>query len=808
MMRGAACLVILLSLAFSGTRLAGGAPPEAPSAPAPTPKVPSPQTPPAKPEPAPKAAPAEKPKEPAKPQPAPKPIPPQPAPPATPEPPPKAPPPEKPQLPPKLRTSFAEDVMPLVNRLGCNTVACHAAAKGKGGLRLSMFGADPRFDYDAIVRMAKGRRIDRLQPARSLFLQKAVGELSHGGGKRLDVASPEYGILLAWLNDGAGMVDPSRPRVVSVRIVPEEQALEKGRSAALKAMAVFSDGSQKDVTRLAVFRSADVQVAPVDAGGNVKAEGTGQAAIVATYLRRSGVARIVVPQKLSVAFPEIAPNNKVDELVFAHLKKLGLPPSGVCSDEVFVRRVCLDLVGALPAPAEVRAFLDDKAPDKRVKLIDRLMAREDFADCWALKWGDLLRIKSEFPVRIWPKAAHTYYRWVRQSLLDNKPYDQFVRELVTASGSNFRCGNVNFFRANPIKDPQTIAESAALIFMGVRMGCARCHGHPTEDWTLDDNLGLAAFFGKVAFKPTQEWKEEIVYVNRKAALRHPQTKELVKPKYLGGESLEVAERDDPREKFADWLIRPENPYFARNIVNRAWFWFLGRGIVHEPDDLRPTNLPSNPELLAMLEKDFVANKYDLRHLFRLILSSKTYQLSSAPNEWNKDDAVHFSHFQIRRLTAEQLLDAIGQVTETSEPFASPIPEPYTQLPKGYRAVQLYDGDITAPFLELFGRAPRDTPYECERNLHTSLRQALHVINSDHVQNRIYSSPRLQRWFKDKKSDEDILDELYMIALCRAPKPEEKQKLLEFISQAKNQRVQAVQDAVWMVLNTKEFLFNH
>jgi hypothetical protein len=436
------------------------------------------------------------------------------------------------------------------------------------------------------------------------------------------------------------------------------------------------------------------------------------------------------------------------------------------------------------------------------------MESDDYADCWALKWGDLLRIKSEFPVRIWPKAAHTYYRWVRQSLADNKPYDQFVRELVTASGSNFRCGNVNFLRANPVKDPQTIAESAALIFMGVRLGCARCHGHPTESWSLEDNLAMAAFFGKVAFKPTQEWKEEIVYVNRKAAFRSPQSKEIVKPKYLDGETLEVPEQDDPREKFADWLIRPENPYFVKNIVNRVWFWFLGRGIVHEPDDLRPTNPPSNPELLAMLEKDFVAHKYDLKHLFRLVLNSKTYQLSSRPNEWNKDDAVHFSHFYLRRLSAEQLLDAIGQVTETSEPFASPIPEPYTRLPAGYRAVQLYDGDISAPFLELFGRPPRDTPYECDRNLHTSMRQALHMLNSDHVQNRINSSPRLQRWFQEKKTDEQIVDELYFVALCRPPKAEEKGKFLEFFGKAKNQRGQAVQDAVWAVINAKEFLFNH
>jgi hypothetical protein len=380
--------------------------------------------------------------------------------------------------------------------------------------------------------------------------------------------------------------------------------------------------------------------------------------------------------------------------------------------------------------------------------------------------------------------------------------------LLTATGSNFRCGAVNFVRANPSKDPQTMAESAALVFMGVRLCCARCHGHPTENWSLDDNLGLAAFFGKVAFKPTQEWKEEIVYVNRKGSLRHPQTKELVLPKYLGGQTAEVAAREDPRVKLADWLIRPENPYFARNIVNRAWFWFLGRGIVQEPDDLRPSNPPSNPELLAFLEQDFVQHQYDLRRLFRQILNSKTYQLSSKANAWNKDDVRHFSRFYLRRLSAEQLLDAIGQVTETSEPFASPIPEPYTRLPAGYRAVQLYDGDINAPFLELFGRPPRDTPYECERNLTPSMRQSLHMINSDHVQNRINSSPRLRRWLDQKKSDAAIVDELYLIALARPPRAEEKKGLLEFLAREPNQRTQALQDAVWTLINTKEFVLNH
>jgi hypothetical protein len=703
---------------------------------------------------------------------------------------------------------FTRDVMPVITRLGCSTVQCHGAAAGKGDLRLSLFGADPALDYDALTRAAGGRRIDRLEPLESLLLLKTTGAIPHEGAQPLRPEQPEYAVLVAWLKQNAPWGDADEPKLVSIKVSPKEQTLQKGATQQLATAAIYSDGSQRDVTRQAIYTSIDPKAASVDAAGQVRAEGCGDSVVVASYMRVSDAARVLIPRPLPQPFPQFQPNNRIDELVFADLKQLGIPPSEVCGDEALLRRVSLDLIGTLPTPDEVRAFLQDQEPAKRSKLIDRLMEREEFADYWALKWGDLLRIKSEFPVRLWPKGAQTYYRWVHQSIVENKPYDQFARELLTASGSNFRCGPVNFFRANPTKDPQTIAESTALIFLGVRLGCARCHGHPTENWNLDDDLGLAAFFSKVAFKATQEWKEEVVYVNRKAVLRHPWTKEILKPKYLGGDVVPVEDQKDARGKFVEWLVSPENPYFVKNIVNRVWSWFLGRGIIHEPDDLRPTNPPSHAALLEFLEQDFVAHKYDLRHLFRLVLSSKTYQLSSEPNEWNQDDLRHFSHFHLRRLTAEQLLDAIGQVTETSEPFNSPIPEPFTRLPAGYRAAQLYDGDINAPFLELFGRPPRDTPYECERNLGTSLRQALHLINSEHLQNKVNSSPRLQRWLKEKRSDEQIVDDLYLLALSRPPTPDEKQKLLAFLGEDPKQHTQAVQDAVWAVVNTKEFLFNH
>ncbi len=709
----------------------------------------------------------------------------------------------------KSAVSFVTDVMPVVDRLGCNSIQCHGSVKGKGGLRLSLFGGDPDRDYDALTKAAEGRRIDSMEPARSLVLLKATGAVKHGGAEKIRPDSADYRLLLAWIAGGAAKADEKAPKVVAVQVLPEEIVLSKGQTQQIRVTAIYADGTRKDVSVDAHYQSVDGKLASVDGGGKVKAEGFGQGAVFGKYLRQSGAARVVVPQPLPSGFPEVKPYNRIDELVLADLKKMGIPPSGLSTDQEFLRRVCLDVLGELPAPDAVRAFLASKDPLKRNKLIDELMEREEFAEYWALKWGDLLRIKSEFPVKVWPKGSHTYYQWVRRAIRENKPYDQFVRELLMASGSNFRHGEVNFFRANPSKDPQTIAESTAVVFMGIRIGCARCHAHPTESWTLEDNLGLAAFFSKVGFKSTTEWKEEIVYVNRKGALRRPRTGEIVKPKYFGGDVLEMENpEEDPRGKFVAWLIRPENPYFVKNIVNRVWSWFLGRGIIHEPDDLRPTNLPSNPQLLAFLEKDFVAHKYDLKYLFRQILQSRTYQLSSRVSALNKIDSAHFSHFYLRRLTAEELLDAISRITETFEPFFSPIPEPYTRLPQGYRSVQLYDGDITAPFLELFGRPSRDTPFECERNLETSMRQALHLINSEHIQSKINSGARLQRWLKEKTSDEQIVEELYLLSLARLPAPEEKKKLAGFLAEQSKQRTQAIQDVVWVILNSSEFLFNH
>ncbi len=915
---------------------------------------------------------------------------------------------------------FISHVMPLITKLGCNQTKCHGSLKGKSDFKLSMFGAEPAADYAALTKSAEGRRVNKVEPLKSLFLLKATASIPHKGKQRLQVGSPKYNTLAAWVAQGTPWAAETQPALVSVDVLPQEQILQKGKTGQISATATFADGTKKDVTRVAVYKSLEERVAVVDENGTITAADSGESAIVVTYMRRSAVTRAVVPQVLPAPFPQVAAKNKIDELVYAKLKKLGIPPSERCSDHVFVRRVFLDAIGTLPTPDEARAFLSDSDPQKRSKLIERLLDREEFVDFWALKWSDLLRIKTGVGV-VRPAAGKRYYEWVRESIAQNKPYDQFARELITASGSNYRYGATNFFMPVSNKDPQSFAEAAALIFMGARIGCARCHGDPRENWGLDDNLGLAAFFAQVKFKPTREWTEEIVYVSPKQVLRHPKTGEVVQPKFLDGAVVDLAalenaakeaetaaanakaaaaqaaaaqaaaaqaalakrqqatkakkkvddlvqkqqkpaetklaaaakaaadattakaaadkvladaqaattkaqQADDAAEKaakdaeakskavsrdaakseeekkkaaaeatakrkaadatktaltqakktqqqaqnnantaaqnltnaetrkksaeqaltnvknqvaaadkvgqaaekaakdaeaaaakakveadkapavqlaaekqaaakrkladekntadhrveFAQWLTSPENPWFARNIVNRIWYWLLGRGIVHEADDLRLTNPPENPELLQYLATELVNHKYDLKHIYRLILNSETYQRSSLPNRWNEKDRTHFSHYRVKRLGAEQLLDAVSEITETWERFVDRVAAPNVTLPSGYQAKQIPDGSIESPFLKLFGRAPRDTSFESQRTSTPSMPQALYLINSDQFQAKVVNSPRIKRLIQEKKSDAEVIDELYFVTLSRAPTQKQKKRVLEYV----------------------------
>ncbi|MCP4642945.1 MAG: DUF1553 domain-containing protein [bacterium] len=491
--------------------------------------------------------------------------------------------------------------------------------------------------------------------------------------------------------------------------------------------------------------------------------------------------------------PVVSLVNPIDELVSNALRERGIEPANLSSDEVFIRRVYLDVIGTLPQPGEVRAFLKDEKPDKRAKLVDRLLERDEFADYWTLKWCDLLRVKAEFPINLWPNGVQAYHRWIYAAVRDNMPYDQFVRELLTSSGSNFRVPPVNFYRAVQGHEPETIAGAVALTFMGTRL----------DTWSKSDRKNMADFFSRMAFKGTAEWKEEIVYLD-------PAPTKKLKIRFPDGDSVRIAAGEDPRVVFADWLITDDNPWFTRNIANRAWTWLVGRGIIHEPDDIRRDNPPSNPELLAYLEKELVDADYDLKHLFRLILNSRTYQQSSIPRSDHPDAEALFAHYAVRQLDAEVLIDALCLVFGSRESYSSPIPEPFTYVPEHQRTITLADGSITSPFLELFGRPSRDTGYESERNSNPTDPQRLHMLNSSHVQKKIMNSWRMRQLLKkaEKGGAPPVIREMYLIILSRFPTQEEMDITVAYAETGGVAPAQAAADLAWALINTKEFLCRH
>jgi hypothetical protein len=546
----------------------------------------------------------------------------------------------------------------------------------------------------------------------------------------------------------------------------------------------------------------------------------------------SGGASALDQNPFSAKSGAVTPANRIDEFVFERLKQKSITPADLCSDGVFVRRVYLDIIGTLPTADEARKFLEDKSPAKRSVLIDELLAKPEFADYWAMKWSDLLRVKSEFPINLWPNASQAYHRWLRASLRQNMPYDRFARELITASGSNFRTPQVNFYRALQNRDPQGVTKAVALIFMGSR----------AEKWPPERLAGTAVFFSKIGYKPTGEWKEEIVVFDPNkgktppapaapatpakppAASAKPSTTAAssapaasapaatgppaappapVVPLFPDGTPATIPADQDPRIVFADWLIRPENPWFSRQIVNRIWYWLLGRGIVHEPDDIRPGNSPQNPELLNWLAKELIDSKYDMKHIYRLILNSNTYQLSSVPKSQDPQAAANFACYPLRRLEAEVLIDAICQITGTTESYSSMIPEPYTFIPEDRRSIALPDGSITSPFLEMFGRPPRDTGLESERNNRMTAAQKLHLLNSSHIRQKIQQGPALRAILESGGDGAKTAEMLYLTILSRLPTDEEKYAVQEYCRSPGGG-----QTVAWALINTTEFLHRH
>jgi len=491
----------------------------------------------------------------------------------------------------------------------------------------------------------------------------------------------------------------------------------------------------------------------------------------------------------------LSPRTKVDRVVFARLRHEDIEVANLCSDPVFLRRVYLDVIGTLPRAEEAIAFLRDPSPKKRQELIELLLERDEFADYWAMKWCDLLRVKAEFPVNLWPNAVQAYYRWILTSLRENKPYDQFARELLTSSGSNFRDPPVNFYRSTQSKDPKELAQAVALTFMGVR----------ADKWPTDQLEGMAKFFSYIGYKRTAEWKEEIVFFDAQKLLEEgPQT-----AVFPDGTTVELTSDRDPRLVFADWLIDNRNPWFARNIANRAWFWLLGRGIVHEPDDVRDDNPPSNPRLLELLENVVTSSDYDLKELFREILNSKTYQLSSIPQSNDPEAETYFAYYPLRRLDAEVLADALCQITGTTEEYSSPIPEPFTWVPERRRSIALADGSITSTFLEMFGRPSRDTGLELESNNKPSARQRLHMLNSTHIQRKIQQSSELRELMKTSGgSQREAIVKLYLTILSRLPVEGEMRLVEQYAQTEEGQGQAALIDLAWTLFNSVEFLYRH
>jgi uncharacterized protein DUF1553/uncharacterized protein DUF1549 len=499
--------------------------------------------------------------------------------------------------------------------------------------------------------------------------------------------------------------------------------------------------------------------------------------------------RIVRPFEVSVPFIS---NNQIDDIVLASFKQNNIQPAPLCSDEVFIRRVFLDVIGSLPTSQETQRFFKDHGSNKRAFLIDYLLQREEFVDYWSLKWGDLLRVKSEFPINLWPNAVQAYNRWIHDSLSHNKPYNQFARELLTSSGSNFRTPAINFYRAIQGQDPSAIAAAVGLTFMGVR----------TENWPLKQRNGMEAFFSKVAYKKTAEWKEEIVYFD-------PTPSSPFEAIFPDGVKVTIASGEDPRHVFADWLITPDNPWFTRNIVNRVWAWLLGRGIIHEPDNIQPDASPALPELLTYLENKLIETKYDLRNLYRLILNSRIYQQSSIHPDAHPETENHCAFYHVRRLEAEVLIDAINQIFGEKESYSSAIPEPFTFIPEHHRTIELTDGSITSQFLEMFGRPSRDTGLESERNNQSSNAQRLHLLNSTHIQNKIDKSRRLKALLKNSKKDNRyIIKGIYFDILTRFPMPSELSKAEQYFRTGEVSQKQAAVDLAWALINTKEFSYRH
>jgi hypothetical protein len=703
--------------------------------------------------------------------------------------------------------SYRNDIVPLLSRAGCNMGACHGNSAGKGGFRLSLRGDDPDFDFLSLTRDLLGRRVSTAAPDRSLALLKPTGRLPHEGGIRFTADSAEARALREWIGTGASDDLATAPRLRTLRVTPSESINSTPhRTEQLRVMADFSDGSTRDVTRLAAFDLSDPTLAEVSATGLVHARGPCELAVAVRYLRGRGVSRIAfLADRPGFVWSGPSPFNAVDDQVFSKLRMLKINPSAPAADQVFLRRAYLDAIGRLPAPAETRAFLADRDARKRSKLIDGLLDRPEFADFWALKWADLLRNEEK---TMGSKGVWVFQRWLRDQLAAGVPLDEMVRRIVAARGSTWTNPPSSFHRTN--RDPTTAAEAVAQVFLGIRIQCARCHNHPFDDWTQDDYYGLAACFSTIQRKQVNNNRrdkldkheingDEVIYLTGSAGMVQPRTRVLLEPRPLRAAPFEAGGESTPLDRLAEWLTR-DNRQFARNLANRTWFHLLGRGIVEPVDDFRESNPPSNPALLEALTDYLISHGMQLKPLVALIMKSQTYQLEATPNPTNAGDVANFARASVRLLPAEVLLDAISQVMDVADRFPG--------SPRRLRAIQLPGVAAEDGFLKVFGKPERLLTCECERAETTTLAQAFQMINGDSVRRKLDDpGNRIGRLMERHARADEILDELYLAALCRRPTTPERAAILARVQSASVPR-DAWQDVAWAIINSKEFLLRH
>jgi hypothetical protein len=699
--------------------------------------------------------------------------------------------------------SFRNQVQPILASAGCSSGACHGAAAGKNGFKLSLRGYDDDGDWRSITRHSLGRRITPADPAHSLLLLKATNALPHKGGERVKVGSPEYNILADWIAWGAPGPLDSDPRIERLELQPAGFSASPGDARQIKVLAHFSDGTKQDVTRWAKFTASESAVAIIDETGKIKINGSGEGAITAWYLSRIAIAPVTVPFANEVAadvYAKSPDRNFIDALVTKKLKSLRLPPSPQANDAEFLRRAFLDTIGVLPTAEEARAFLADKSTDKRDRLIDALLAQPEFVDYWTYKWSDLLLVSSR---RLKPAGARSYYNWVREQVAANTPWDELAKKIVTATGSTLENGAGNFFVLHD--DPTLMAETASQAFLGMSVQCAKCHNHPMEKWTNDQYYGFANLFSRVRVKNGNSEGNYIIFAAPDGELIQPLTGRPRPPQPLDGTAISSDSPQDRRLAMADWLVSRQNPYFSRAIANRVWANFMGVGLVEAVDDMRKTNPPSNAELLDALAEYLADQKFDLKALMRVILQSQTYQRSGEVLAGNAADRRFYSRSYPRRLMAEVMLDSLSEVIGA--------PSAFKDYPAGTRALQLPDSNIESYFLKAFGRADRVLTCECERTAMPSMAQALHIANGDTINAKLAAKGnRIEKLLAEKMTDEKIVEEAYLSALSRYPTPEEKTQLVAALAEASREgekaRREAVEDLFWSVLSSKAFLFNH